>query len=127
MQSSGLGQAAIRDLAATLPVVFVPIPADVVEKIGNSAYQPAVLPAKTYDGQDQDVPTAAITNILVTRSDISDELAYQMTQLIFDNLPRLATAHAAAKDIDPQQAAKNLPIPLHPGAERYFKEKQLLP
>ncbi|MFK2913696.1 MULTISPECIES: TAXI family TRAP transporter solute-binding subunit [Pseudomonas] len=127
LQSSGLGQAAIRDLAATLPVVFVPIPADVVTRIGNNAYQPATIPANTYDGQNADVSTAAINNILVTRADISDELAYQMTKLIFENLPRLVTAHAAAKDIQPENAAKNLPIPLHPGAERYFKEKNLLP
>ncbi|MFJ4054073.1 TAXI family TRAP transporter solute-binding subunit [Pseudomonas sp. NPDC089743] len=127
LQSSGLGQAAIRDLAATLPVVFVPVPAAIVSKIGNSAYQPASIPAKTYDGQDAEVPTVAITNILVTRADISDDLAYDMTRLIFENLPRLVTAHSAASDIQPQNAAKNLPIPLHPGAERYFKEKNLLP
>ncbi|HDS1767866.1 TAXI family TRAP transporter solute-binding subunit [Pseudomonas putida] len=127
LQSSGLGQAAIRDLAATLPVVFVPIPADVVTRIGNNAYQPATIPANTYDGQNADVSTAAINNILVTRANIGDDLAYQMTKLIFENLPRLVTAHAAAKDIQPENAAKNLPIPLHPGAERYFKEKNLLP
>ncbi|HDS1758298.1 TAXI family TRAP transporter solute-binding subunit [Pseudomonas sp. TWI672] len=127
LQSSGLGQAAIRDLAATLPVVFVPVPAAIVSKIGNSAYQPATIPAKTYDGQDADVPTAAITNILVTRADISDDMAYDMTRLIFENLPRLVTAHSAANDIQAQNAARNLPIPLHPGAERYFKEKNLLP
>ncbi|WP_338444791.1 TAXI family TRAP transporter solute-binding subunit [Pseudomonas sp. LTR0] len=127
LQSSGLGQAAIRDLAATLPVVFVPIPADVVTRIGNNAYQPATIPANTYDGQNADVSTAAINNILVTRADIGDDLAYKMTKLIFENLPRLVTAHAAAKDIQPENAAKNLPIPLHPGAERYFKEKDLLP
>ncbi|WP_129931975.1 MULTISPECIES: TAXI family TRAP transporter solute-binding subunit [unclassified Pseudomonas] len=127
LQSSGLGQAAIRDLAATLPVVFVPIPADVVTRIGNNAYQPATIPANTYDGQKADVSTAAINNILVTRADIGDDLAYQMTKLIFENLPRLVTAHAAAKDIQAENAAKNLPIPLHPGAERYLKEKNLLP
>ncbi|WP_409262645.1 TAXI family TRAP transporter solute-binding subunit [Pseudomonas putida] len=127
LQSSGLGQAAIRDLAATLPVVFVPIPADVVTLIGNNAYQPATIPANTYDGQKADVSTAAINNILVTRADIGDDLAYQMTKLIFENLPRLVTAHAAAKDIQAENAAKNLPIPLHPGAERYLKEKNLLP
>ncbi|MFG0415413.1 TAXI family TRAP transporter solute-binding subunit [Pseudomonas sp. zjy_8] len=127
LQSSGLGQAAIRDLAATLPVVFVPIPAEVVTRIGNNAYQPATIPANTYDGQSADVSTAAINNILVTRADIGDDLAYQMTKLIFENLPRLVTAHAAAKDIQAENAAKNLPIPLHPGAERYFKEKNLLP
>lgn len=127
LQSSGLGQAAIRDLAATLPVVFVPIPAEVVKKIGNSAYQEATIPANSYDGQGMEVPTVAITNILVTRADLNDDLAYQMTKSIFENLPRLVTSHAAAKDIHAENAAKNLPIPLHPGAERYFKEKNLLP
>lgn len=127
LQSSGLGQAAIRDLAATLPVVFVPIPAQVVANIGNDAYQQATIPAGTYDGQEAEVPTAAIINVLVTRQDVSDELVYQMTRLLFDNLPRLVNAHAAAKDIRAENAAKHLPIPLHPGAERYYKENQLLP
>ncbi|AGI22771.1 MULTISPECIES: TAXI family TRAP transporter solute-binding subunit [Pseudomonas] len=127
LQSSGLGQASIRDLASTMPVSFVAIPAEVVAKIGNNAYLPATIPAKTYDGQDADVPTAAIVNILVTHEGVSDELAYQMTKQLFDNLPRLVTAHAAAKDISLDKAAKNLPIPLHPGAERFYKEKGLLP
>ncbi|WP_444438802.1 TAXI family TRAP transporter solute-binding subunit [Pseudomonas sp. A6] len=127
LQSSGLGQASIRDLASTMPVSFVAIPAEVVAKIGNNAYLSATIPAKTYDGQDADVPTAAIVNILVTREGVSDELAYQMTRQLFENLPRLVTAHAAAKDISLDKAAKNLPIPLHPGAERFYKEKGLLP
>ncbi|HHM5017798.1 TPA: TAXI family TRAP transporter solute-binding subunit, partial [Pseudomonas aeruginosa] len=113
LQSSGLGMAAIRDLASTMPVSFVAIPAEVVAKIGNNAYLPATIPAGTYDGQDTDVPTAAIVNILVTHEGVSDELAYQMTRQLFDNLPRLVTAHAAAKDISLDKAAKNLPIPLH--------------
>ena len=122
LQSSGLGMAAIRDLASTMKVSFVAIPADVVGKIGNAAYQPATIPANTYDGQDADVPTVAITNILVSHEGVSDEVAYQMTKLMFDNLDRLGNAHSAAKDIKLEGAAKNLPIPLHPGAERYYKE-----
>ena len=127
LQSSGLGQASIRDLASTMPVSFVAIPAEVVAKIGNNAYLPATIPAGTYDGQEADVPTAAIINILVTREGVSDELDYQMTRQLFDNLPRLITAHSAAKDISLDKAAQNLPIPLHPGAERFYKEKGLLP
>lgn len=127
LQSSGLGMAAIRDLASTMPITFVAIPADVVEKIDSPAYHAASIPAGTYDGQEQDVPTVAIDNILVSHSGVSDELAYQMTKLMFDNLPRLVTAHAAAKDIALDKAAKNLPIPLHPGAERFYKEKGVLP
>ncbi|MBE7374474.1 TAXI family TRAP transporter solute-binding subunit [Pseudomonas lopnurensis] len=122
LQSSGLGMAAIRDLASTMPVNFVEIPAAVVEKIESDAYLPGVIPAGTYDGQDADVPTVAITNILVTHDKVSDEVAYQMTKLMFENLGALANAHSAAKDIKLENATQNLPIPLHPGAERYYKE-----
>jgi hypothetical protein len=126
LQSSGLGMAAIRDLATTMPVTFVAIPAEVVAKIGSPAYQAGVIPANTYEGQTADVPTVAITNILVTHSKVSDEVAYQMTKLMFDNLERLATAHSAAKDIKLETATQNLPIPLHPGAERFYKEAGVL-
>ena len=84
------------------------------------------IPAGTYDGQDEAVPTLAITNILVTSSDVDEELAYQMTKQMFEHLGELTAAHNAAKAIDPKTAAKNLPVPLHPGAERYYKEAGLL-
>jgi hypothetical protein len=122
LQSSGLGMAAIRDLAATLPITFVAIPAEITAKIDNAAYQAASIPAGTYDGQDSDVPTVAINNILVSHDGVSEEVAYQMTKLMFDNLERLGNAHSAAKDIKLEGAAKDLPIPLHPGAERFYKE-----
>jgi hypothetical protein len=122
LQSSGLGMAAIRDLAATLPITFVAIPAEITAKIDNAAYQAASIPAGTYDGQDTDVATVAITNILVSHEGVSEEVAYQMTKLMFDNLERLGNAHSAAKDIQLEGAAKDLPIPLHPGAERFYKE-----
>ena len=126
LQSSGLGMAAIRDLSSVMPLNYVSIPADVVAKIGNPAYQSAMIPANTYDGQAEAVPTVAIINILVTSADVSDEVAYQMTRLLFENLARLGNSHAAAKDIKLESAAKNLPIALHPGAERYYKEKGAL-
>jgi TRAP transporter TAXI family solute receptor len=118
--------AAIRDLSSVMPLNYVPIPVEVVAKIGNPAYQSAMIPANTYDGQPEAVATVAITNILVTRSDVPDEVAYEMTRLMFDNLTRLGNSHSAAKDIKLETAAKNLPIPLHPGAERYYKEKGAL-
>ncbi|MBK8182326.1 MAG: TAXI family TRAP transporter solute-binding subunit [Candidatus Competibacteraceae bacterium] len=127
LQSSGLGMAAIRDLAATTKIALIAIPEEVVKKIGAAAYQPSVIPANTYDGQTEAVPTAAITNILVTHSDVPDDLAYQMTQLMFDNLARLGNSHTAAKDIQLNKAPLHLPVPIHPGAERFYKEKGLLP
>ncbi len=126
LQSSGLGMAAIRDLAAMVPITFVAIPAEVVAKIDSQAYQAKVIPAGTYDGQDEDVPTAAIVNLLVSHEQVSDDVAYQMTKLMFDNLVRLRTAHSASNDISLETATEALPIPLHPGAERFYKEAGVL-
>jgi TRAP transporter TAXI family solute receptor len=125
LQSSGLGVAFIKDLASTHEINLVAIPAEVVEKIG-APYVPTVIPAGTYDGQDADVPTAAIGNILVTHDGVSDETAYQMTKLLFENLDRMVASHAAAKDITLEGAVTGLPIPLHPGAERYYREKGII-
>lgn len=125
LQSSGLGNAAIKDLASSQAISIVAVPADVVEKIG-APYIPGVIPAGTYQGQDADVPTAAVINFLVTHEDVSDETAYQMTKLIFDNLDKLKAAHSAAAGISLENAPKDSPVPLHPGAERFYKEQGLL-
>ncbi|MFV0244774.1 MAG: TAXI family TRAP transporter solute-binding subunit [Qingshengfaniella sp.] len=121
LQSSGLGVAFIKDLSATHDINLVTVPADIVESIG-APYVPAVIPAGTYSGQDTDVPTAAVGNVLVTSAAVDEETAYQMTKLLFENLDRLKAAHAAAGAIDPARATIGLAIPLHPGAERYYKE-----
>jgi TRAP transporter TAXI family solute receptor len=113
-------------LAATNPIVIVPIPADVVSKVGNAVYVSESIPAGTYDGQTQDVPTAAVVNFLVTHSGVDDELVYQMTKSMYENLGVLAAAHATAKDIKREEATKGMPIPLHPGAEKYFREAGIL-
>jgi TRAP transporter TAXI family solute receptor len=125
LQSAGLGVASIKDLATALPITMVAVPAGVAETLG-APFLAATIPAGTYEGQTADVPTLAITNILVTHSDVSEEMAYQMTKQLFENLPEMVAAHAAAKAIDAAAGAKGLPVPLHPGAERYYKEMGLL-
>lgn len=125
LQSAGLGVASIRDLATSLKINVVAVPAADVEKIG-APFLAATIPAGTYEGQTEDVPTAAVGNFLVSHSGVSDETAYLMTKLLFENLPQLAAAHAAAKAIDPAKALNGMPIPLHPGAERYYKEAGIL-
>ena len=122
LQSAGLGVASIRDLATSVKIVVVAIPADVVAKVGDPAYQPAVIPANTYEGQTPDVATAAIPNFLVTQADVSNDLAYQMAKALYENLDTLYAAHNAAKAIKRENAVKGMPVPLHPGAERYYKE-----
>jgi uncharacterized protein len=122
LQSAGLGVASIRDLASSVDIVVVEIPASVVDKVG-SPYVKATIPANTYSGQSQAVETAAVINYLVTHSGVKDELAYEMTKALYENLPELQAAHAAARDIKLENAIKGMPVPLHPGAERYLKER----
>jgi uncharacterized protein len=126
LQSAGLGVASLRDLSTSMKIVVVPIPPDVVAKVGDPAYQPATIPAKTYEGQDADVPTAAIQNFLVTSEAVPTEVVYQMTKAIFSNLPALVAAHSAAKGIKLENAIKSTPAPLHPGAEKYYREVGLM-
>lgn len=125
LQSAGIGVASIKDLASSLPTTVVAVPADVVEKLG-APYVARTIPAGTYQGQDADVPTVAVVNFLVTHSEVSDDLAYQMTKLLFDHLDEMVAAHAAAKQIKLEDALKGMPIPLHPGAEKFYKEKGLM-
>jgi TRAP transporter TAXI family solute receptor len=126
LQSAGLGVAALRDLSAAVKVNFVPVPADVVAKVGDPAYQAAKVPANTYEGQTADVDTVAIANLLVTHEKVPAEVVYLMTKGIFDNLERLGNAHAAARQIKLEKAVEGLPIPLHAGAEKYYTEKGVL-
>jgi TRAP transporter TAXI family solute receptor len=126
LQSAGLGVSSIRDLATSVKIVVVPIPADVIEKIGNPAYQPATIPMGTYEGMTGDTPTAAVPNFLVTATSVPDDVVYQMTKVFYENLDTLKSAHNAAKAIQLQNALKGMPVPLHPGAERYYKEVGLI-
>ncbi|MDM7949497.1 TAXI family TRAP transporter solute-binding subunit [Hydrogenophaga sp.] len=126
LQSAGLGVASIRDLSTAIKIVVIPVPADVVTKVGDAAYQPAMIPANTYTGQTEAIPTAAITNFLVTHSDVSDDVAYRMAKAMYDNIETLYAAHNAAKVIKRENAIKGMPIPLHPGAEKYYREVGLI-
>jgi TRAP transporter TAXI family solute receptor len=125
LQSAGLGVASLKDLSTSTEITVVSVPKATVDKIGPP-FVSVNIPANTYTGQDKDVPTAAVVNYLVTSSAVSDDLAYQMTRLVFESLPELANAHAAGKEIKLDKAAGGSPVPLHPGAIRYYKEKGLI-
>jgi uncharacterized protein len=122
LQSAGLGVASIKDLATSVDIQMVAVPEDVAGQLG-APYVPETIPAGTYEGQDADVQTVAVINFLVTHSDVSDDIAYEMTKQLFENLPELEAAHNAASRIKLDNALNGMPLPLHPGAERYYAEK----
>ncbi len=82
-----------------------------------------VIPANTYPGQTKDINTIAQPNFLAVRDDISEEDVYQLTKTVYENLPFLNGIHKATKAMALEKAIDGLPVPLHPGAARYYKEK----
>ncbi|MBU0588803.1 MAG: TAXI family TRAP transporter solute-binding subunit [Gammaproteobacteria bacterium] len=126
LQSAGLGVASLRDLAASVKIVVVPIPADIVAKIGDAAYGVATIPANTYTGQTVDTPTIAIKNFLVSHAGVPDDVVYAMTKAIFDNLDTLVAAHSAAKGIHRESAVSGTSVTFHPGAAKYYREVGLM-
>jgi TRAP transporter TAXI family solute receptor len=80
------------------------------------------IPAGTYPGQDKAVNTIAQPNFLAVRSDTSEENVYQITKTIYENLPFLQAIHPATKAMAAEKAIAGLPLPLHPGAAKYYKE-----
>jgi len=124
--SAGLGVSAIRDLATSVKMVVVPIPADVVAKINDPAYIAATIPANTYEGQTTSAASVAIENFLVSHEGVSTDTVYKMTKAMYENLDQMVAAHNAAKAIKREEGPKNLPLPLHPGAEKYYREVDLI-
>jgi TRAP transporter TAXI family solute receptor len=126
LQSATLSASGLRDLAASVDIIVVPIPPDVIQKIDDSAYLPATIPTNTYRGQSTDVPAIAVQNYLVTHEGVSDDTAYGITKVLWTHLDALTAAHPAAKAIDLKRAIEGMPVPLHPGAEKYYKEVGLI-
>ncbi len=67
--------------------------------------------------------TASVINYLIVRPDMDEELVYRMTKGFFENLDQLAAAHSSAKAIKLDKSTIVSPVPIHPGAQRYYKEK----
>jgi TRAP transporter TAXI family solute receptor len=87
-------------------------------------FKSVVIPASTYRGQVSDVQTIGVDNLLLCLDSLPDALVYDMTRLLFEELPRLAKEHVTARMIDTEQAPAT-PIPLHRGAARYYREREL--
>src|SRR6188472_1867035 len=121
LQSAGLGVSSLRDLATSVDIVVVTIPPEVIKKTNDPAYLPATIPANTYRGQTTDVQSAAVQNFLVTHEGVSSDTVYGMTKALWTNLDQLVAAHSAAKAIDVKNALNGMPVPLHPGAEKYYR------
>ena len=88
--------------------------------------QPYTIPSDTYSFLEKDYQSFADYTILATSDAVSEETVYKMTRAIHENLDYINLVHAALKDLDEEVMAKKVRIPLHPGAERYYREIGIL-
>tara|TARA_R100001440_G_scaffold62701_2_gene82768 strand:+ start:28351 stop:29382 length:1032 start_codon:yes stop_codon:yes gene_type:complete len=94
----------------------------------NSEFElwtPYDIPAETYPGQTDVIHTIAQPNILAVREDVSEDDVYQITKTIYENLPFLNNIHPATKAMALEKAIAGLPMPLHPGAAKFYREQGL--
>jgi TRAP transporter TAXI family solute receptor len=81
-----------------------------------------IIPANTYPGQKKDIRTIAQPNFLAVRADLPEDVVYKITKTIYENLNFLGTIHSATKNMSLDSALSGLPVALHPGAAKYYRE-----
>jgi TRAP transporter TAXI family solute receptor len=123
----GLPTAAVLDLGATPGIKIRLIPhGDAVQKMVakyGPLYFSRSIPKGTYGAMDADVSVAAATNLLAVHERMDEAMAYELTKLLLEHTAELVAVHPAAKEITLKSAVTGSPIPFHPGALRYYKEK----
>lgn len=123
--TTGVGASAIVDPAITVDSMIVPIDGAQADALVKKYpfYSKDKVPAGIYKGVDRDVPTVAVLAILVVKAELDADMVYRITKAIFENIRTIEGAHAKGKEVKLEKALIGMPIPLHPGAEKFFKEK----
>ena len=126
--TAGAPTSSISDLANAREVRVVPLSGPEIETLRKKQpyYAMVQLPANTYKGQTAPVDTLAVMAVWATHDGLSDQMAYEVTKALYENTATLGQVHPKGKEITLQTALQSVSIPLHPGAERYYREKGLL-
>ncbi len=122
--SVGAPTSSILNLATTNSISMVPLTeAQIAAAREESVVMaPLSLPAGIYEGVAEATPTIGVPNVLVVSSEMSDDLAYAVTKAMFENIADLQAVHPAANETTVEFTMAATPIPLHPGAVRYYDE-----
>jgi TRAP transporter TAXI family solute receptor len=126
---AGVPTAAVTEMCATADGKLLGMESGLIQKIQAEYpwYSEFVIPAGTYDNQKEDVHTTAVKMLLLTDASMPEELIYNLTKTFWENLDELGKAHAVMKTVTQDMAVSDLSgIPLHPGAEKYYREAGLL-
>lgn len=126
---AGLPTAAVTEMCATAGGRLVSFSPELIAKVRAEYpwYSEFTIPAGTYDNQSEPVRTTAVKMLLLTDASMPDEVIYDLTKTFWENLSALGEAHAVMKTVSKEMAVTDLSgLPLHPGAEKYYREIGLL-
>lgn len=119
--------AAAIEAAVSTNMVLLPVDDDAVAAMGKDwGTRPYTIPAGTYKFNAQDVKTLAVGAMVMIGSKVSNEDAYKIAKAMVENIDILKSTNPALKDFTPEKMANTAPLPLHPGAAKYYKEKGLI-
>jgi TRAP transporter TAXI family solute receptor len=119
---------AIMDLASARDVKLLPVEDALLAKMQelNPGYQRIEIPAGSYPGQDEAVPTIGYATHLIARCDLPDETVAGILEQIVDHQQDLASVAKAIGDTTPERMAADIGVPFHPAAEQFFKEEGVI-
>ncbi len=122
--TAGHPTAAIQDIAASRKVALVNISPEIITAITSKYpyYTPTTIPAGTYTGVDVPVSTVAVKAMLAVKADLDAKVAYEMVKTMYANTERLKAAHKVGSQITVDTGKAGMPLTLHPGADKFFKE-----
>jgi TRAP transporter TAXI family solute receptor len=121
---AGVPTAAIMDLTTTKEVELISFDKETIDKLieTNPFFVANVIPSGTYKGIDRDTMTPSVMALLITNDSVPEEVIYNFTKTLFENIADVQGSHAMAKNIRLETATNGLTAPLHPGAAKYYKE-----
>jgi hypothetical protein len=126
--SGGLPTAAVQDLAHTQGLTIRLLPTDAglpaLQRDYGDLYFRLEIPAGTYRGVDEVVPTVGVANVLVVNRSMPDDLAYAITRVLFEKKAELAAIHPEAGQLSIERASAGSPAPYHPGALRHYADQK---
>jgi TRAP transporter TAXI family solute receptor len=115
----------VSEIANGVDVRFLGLDADTIKALAPLGYVPATMPANTFKGQTEPVQTVGFPTVVITNKEMPEPLAYTITKAIIENKDALVRGHAGLAEFDPTTAwqPEKVGIPLHPGAEKVYREK----
>ncbi len=126
--TAGVPTAAITDFAQSHALKVIPLSGpEIVQLQKQQPYYASVpLPANSYKGQTEAVPTLAVMAVWATHADVPDNVAYEVTKALYENVKIMGQVHVQGKNISLDTALAVGTAPIHPGALKYFKEKGIV-